>query len=1777
MGEATRFTDAATLMTTLELGSVEAPEESDKRFGTFLGVFLPSLLTILGVIMYQRLGKVVGQAGLTGTIAIVCLAHVISVTTGLSVSSIATNHTVRTGGNYYIVSRSLGLSIGGAIGIALYVALALGVSLYLLGFAEVIVRELGPWLPSILQFADPLDSYRAIGSIACAAIAVLTLFSTSLALKSQLFVLAAIVLSLLSILWGGFGEVELSAVPLSPPPDRVPGFGATFALFFPAVTGFTAGVGMSGDLKNPKRAIPVGTIGAIVVGFLIYLALPFLIAHHAPADVLLRDQENRILSEIAQWPQLVTAGVCAATLSSALGSILGAPRTLKALALDGVVPRFLARGKSEPRIALMVTVVIAEAGILIGSLDQVSKLISMFFLTCYGFLCLACGLERWASSDFRPQFKVPVLVSLSGAFACFLVMFFVDPAWMTIALLVMFGLYAVLKRRQLRLGAGDTWSGVWSAVVRMGLMRLRATSAEGDTRNWRPNLVVMTRETGPSELLEFAWQLVRDRGLLTHFSLVEGGKKRAVQNKALESDYPGIFARVQGCDDVFSAIPMVVANFGLVGIEANTTLLGWPQDARFNRRYAEVLSSLIELDVSVLMLRVDPSRGFGERKRIDIWWDGVASTGPLMWTLAHFLVTGGDWKGAKIRVLVNRRGGAESEGAGQRLRKLLADARVVAEPVMLPPLADAHTYPDRIRRESADADLVMIHAEETPGNLEHFVPENDRLISSVGTVLLVRPASEFAGQASVFEEEARAEAVRPSSLTLPQAARFADLAAPLLKTCEQIEAKTNDPDAALGGNDEKIFIRELVRRIDDVAVLERRLRRRSGRRDEVLGLVDWARARFSESVGQLLHRSFAGAEDFDASSEAWLRGQRQEGTRASGRLADVVAEFPERLEIRTKPDDWAPSDEDGLWRRAKKIRVRAWARVAGRYPTRSLPVRSLARRSVIQGFGADWAMVMNALVERRLRVYAGARRVVADANRYFENLHRELRQTDGDAAAVAAVLESSRSERQSVEQSALDLEAWFHEVSAQPAELVHTSLSVRVSDFVEGLEAVARSGRWPKTLATDTALEDGRSSEQLEDWRAEVDAAAAALRLDLEVSAFVVETRRALMKFMRRTLGEVRTGPLASIEQALELMEKLLEDTGLAVQAEEADAAVSDEGAGATVAAEGAQGVEDEEPVDDDAARKQAFLEASDALRRTWAGPLRVDVREALEPFLVGLGRAAERLPEQVLTRGDAAEGETAAIAHFPTRRLLQSWLEAVVARPVREIVRDVPAQVGEAQNALVDSVRLVAFELEQYATGSEDDQAEEEGAALSSLREALAARKRALVGARQVLLGFLDATETRLEKEILARLPGARQVASSKGSTVALGRQTKGMRRLPRRAMAQLARSWSWVEARVEAGPWRLRSRAKASTPELTERIVLLRESLALNPEVQAGLPLVYRRLFGRSALEASDLVVGRDAELGRIRRQIERWNAGDSGPIILVGPPRSGRTTLLSVVSRELEADRHTVRVVPPVGGSAEAETLNAAIVKAVGGREGQGAEGALRALPPGALVLADNLEQWLERSHDGLGALSLWARLWQRLGDRHLFVASMSSHAWHYANAIGDMRESFAQAVFLPGLDNKDLRELIMLRQRTAGIALDFARAGLGIRRREIQNFGRLALRSAGNVGDALDIWRRSIVAVSERRVLISVRDEPDTSALYALPLRWNAALVAVVVHRAVTVARMARIMGLSREDATRLLSDMERAKLLAPERGSAYGLDSVLQPFLLRMLKERGFLP
>ena len=717
------------------------------KFGTFGGVFTPSILTILGVIMYMRLGWVVGNAGTLGTVIfIILLAHVVSLTTGLSVSSIATDKKIKAGGIYYMLSRSLGFPIGGAIGITIFVATALSISLYLIGFAEsaLLVMKDGLGIETIT-----INHLRIVGSLSLLAIVTIAYISTSIAIKAQYFILGLIVLSLGSIFMGTSEGKGFDFSDISDMGGHV-NFSTLFGVFFPAVTGFTAGVAMSGDLRDPKKSIPWGTMLAIFTGLLVYIGLAMFIYYNIPMAEL---QKNyNVLVDFGAVGFLVTAGIWGATLSSALGGILGAPRILQAMSIDNITPRFFAQGvgkDNEPRRALVLTFVIAEIGILIGELDVIAEIVAMFYMAAYMFINLSCFLEQWASPDFRPSFKISIFIPLIGTIVTLLLMIQLNLVAALTSVAIMGLIFIWLTRKQLELGSGDVWQSVWSSIVKMGLKKL--TQKSSHKRNWKPNILLFSGGTkARPHLLEFGKSVAGRNGMISNFDLIENPdakllfpkRKQVVSSDDLDDD--SIFHRKQECKDIYTGIVVIAETYGFSGIEPNTILMGWARNTKLPKAFTQMTEALEQLDYNILFLDYDEEKGFGEKKSIDVWWNSLSQLNYLTVQLSKLLMISDDWDIQKIRFIYVSENGSLQYSLKKEIENKISELREIAEVVILNNDIEKKPLYELVKEYSLETDLIVVNLPEiTANNSQSFIHETNELLAVIGTTLLLKPSSDF--------------------------------------------------------------------------------------------------------------------------------------------------------------------------------------------------------------------------------------------------------------------------------------------------------------------------------------------------------------------------------------------------------------------------------------------------------------------------------------------------------------------------------------------------------------------------------------------------------------------------------------------------------------------------------------------------------------------------------------------------------------------------------------------------------------------------------------------------------------------------------------------------------------------------------------------------------------------------------------------------------------------------------------------------------------------------
>jgi len=466
-----------------------------QKFGT-LPVFFTAISTILGAILFLRFGYAVGTVGFWGVIGIIILGHLVTIPTALAISELATNKRVEGGGEYFIISRSFGLNIGATIGIALYLSQAISVAFYIIAFTE----SFQFFFEYVLSNYD-LHLPRQVISIPAIIIlgAVILYKGANLGVKALYFVVAILFAAIvLFFLGSGNTDTESSSLIFKNSTFDSSNFFIVFAIIFPAFTGMTAGVGLSGDLKNPSKSIPIGTLLATFGGMIIYFFIVYKLAVSASIDDLINNQ--LIMGDIAiQGKWVIQLGLAASTISSALGSIMVAPRTLQALAHDKAFPNrglnyWLSRNRKkdkEPINSSLVTLIIALFFVALGNVNTVAEIISMFFMVTYGALCLISFLNHFGSSPaYRPSFKSRWFLSLLGFIISIWVMFKINTTYAFVAFVVMSGLYIFLNYyHKNRKGFESIFSNAIFQLNRNLQVFLQKKTNKKVFSEWRPSAI----------------------------------------------------------------------------------------------------------------------------------------------------------------------------------------------------------------------------------------------------------------------------------------------------------------------------------------------------------------------------------------------------------------------------------------------------------------------------------------------------------------------------------------------------------------------------------------------------------------------------------------------------------------------------------------------------------------------------------------------------------------------------------------------------------------------------------------------------------------------------------------------------------------------------------------------------------------------------------------------------------------------------------------------------------------------------------------------------------------------------------------------------------------------------------------------------------------------------------------------------------------------------------------------------------------------------------------
>uniref|UniRef100_A0A4W4G570 Solute carrier family 12 member 1 n=1 Tax=Electrophorus electricus TaxID=8005 RepID=A0A4W4G570_ELEEL len=655
-----------------DLEAIASPEDNGGvvKFGWIKGVLVRCMLNIWGVMLFIRLSWVFGQAGSGLGIIIIILSMVVTTLTCLSMSAICTNGVVRGGGAYYLISRSLGPEFGGSIGLIFAFANAVAVAMYVVGFSETVVDLLKV---NDAIMVDEVNDIRIVGCITVVLLLGISVAGMEWEAKAQIALLVILLLAIANVFVGtaipateekrakGFYSYQASIMAENFTPNFRDGetFFSVFAIFFPAATGILAGANISGDLKDPQGAIPIGTLLAIFITGITYLGIALCVSATVVRDATgnLNDtitpgakcnfsvacnfgydfsicrttkcqyglmNNFQVMTMVSGFGPLITAGTFSATISSALASLVSAPKVFQALCKDNIYKalHFFAKGhgkNNEPIRGYVLTFVIAVAFILIAELNIIAPIISNFFLASYALINFSCFHASYAKSPgWRPAYKYyNMWLSLFGAVLCCAVMFVINwwAALLTYAIEMFLYIYVTVKKPDVN------WGSSTQAVTFVNAVNnaLTLSGVDDHVKNFRPQCIVLTGtpKTRPA-LLDLAHSITKNYGLCITCDVFVGPRLEQQQalTAAMEQNQMWLnqqkrkaFYAAVASDNFREGAESLLQASGLGRLRPNTVILGFKRDWKTVytanvQEYVGVLHDAFDFEYGIVMLRI---------------------------------------------------------------------------------------------------------------------------------------------------------------------------------------------------------------------------------------------------------------------------------------------------------------------------------------------------------------------------------------------------------------------------------------------------------------------------------------------------------------------------------------------------------------------------------------------------------------------------------------------------------------------------------------------------------------------------------------------------------------------------------------------------------------------------------------------------------------------------------------------------------------------------------------------------------------------------------------------------------------------------------------------------------------------------------------------------------------------------------------------------------------------------------------------------------------------
>jgi amino acid transporter len=1669
--------------------------------------------------MYMRLPMIVGNAGLFAAIGIVVVAHIISITTGLSVSSIATDKKVQAGGTYYMISRSLGLPIGGTLGLALFVGLSISVSLYLIGFSESFLNYWG--------FEITKNTIRITGSIILVVVTIITFISTSLALKTQYFIMGAIFLSLLSIFFGKH-EFAPTGSPLDATSSALP-LMVLFGIFFPAVTGFEAGVSMSGDLRDPKKSIPFGVITAILFGLVVYIGLVLFFSLTVDRDMLANDP--KVLFKISRIPALVVAGIWGATLSSAFGSILGAPRILQATAVDKITPRFFAKGTgstNEPRNALLLTFIIAEGGILIGELNLIARIVSIFFITTYGFLNLSCAFESMTSADFRPAFRTPAWISLLGSLTAMIVMIKLDFVALLGATVILGALYLFLKRKELTLQTGDAWSSVWASLVKTGLKKLRVNQLH--SRNWRPNIIMFSGdETARPYMIDLGRNIAGKFGMLTGFQLVETSNDLLLKNPettnpdANKADY---FFNTHYCTTIFTGMDEIIRVYGYSGVQPNTVLMGWSRNDRNKADFLKFISRLEKNNFNSIFLHHGEEKEIIDRKKIDIWWSGWGSNLSFAINLIRHLTSSAEWKDSYVRLMVVTDDPTITDTIEYSLEKILENYRVDMEIKIIDNAVEQLLRNHIIVRESAQTHLVIVGI---PNNryekIEQTYNEVEQLLEKLGNTLLINSSNTFESydiipdqQTSLRHTERKTAPVSLPDLIL---SKHPEIAAAIAEIDRQGSTDVNEIlvnmfDHVMREN------QSLLTEIDHTHTIVLHDLDKIDKYSEI-----YRKEKILNKIRNVFfYNSKISLEQFIGEKILFQKELIEQG------LTKYLSSFDEWIErlqkivlLRYNKIDFNKNNNDSKrlkrYKRRKRILHPFSKTLRGK-----VHFRKIVRYHLFNNRLTFIRSVLDDFQYTDLLFLSGIKQFINYLISLLDSTKKNLgRSGDYNIALTEqrkTIQKHCNALQEEIDRNCILFENRLKQDFRKSVQLLNNELdNVRINQILK--EKHRKKKYYSRLINRLLSFPDV--------WYREIRNYANRAYLDLIIQSFrerIMHETDDLKQIILQQLQARLLSRISSIKQEIKKIK------------------------------EGKQSI-----------KKFPELNIDFSL----------DYLQEYEQLSDNIAILNESIPETVIISDESFVEKREIKKHeqetynIPLRKTITHYVESVYIAPLQEYLQDFSDKIIKTIYRLKDHIGFMSFELVNIDPDEEDFK-EKSAIILNEGMHGVEVEE----GKLSTLTSEMDSHIDQMIHSAFEPVMSHRIIKSSR-EILHVIREYQGKRTVSRLGRIR-ENILNYLKARMvrilySQSEGILLARKLTDDKEfdsLQKRILDLVEMISPDATVSKQIPAYYINLFSGKSNIGEDFWVKRNIEENHFEKALKRYYSIRRGAILIHGFRNSGKTALCRHLARKLLNSEQVFHLFPPLEGSSNVKDFEYELHKITG--LGGSVYDILELIRHDSVLIFHDLELWWERTDNGLDVIVLIQDLIKRFSHKCLFIFNINSYSFNYINSLYQIENNFLAVIHCKPFDSEDLRNLIIRRHRSSGLHLTFGKSGQEhlSELRLARIFNKIFRLSEGNPGLAENIWLSMITHYSNEKLYMKSPVLPDFNVVEELPDDWLVILAQIVLHKRVTKEKLLKILEMELSELENILNAMLMCGIICEKTANLYVVNSCLQKALCETLER-----